>query len=386
GENGKIETNKDGKKRSIAADELGFKPAKNGCDLYLTIDERIQYIVEKELEKTFLDFKAKGAVAVVMNVQTGEVLALANRPGYDPNNLKMATVSGMKNQAVNMAYEPGSIFKIIALAAGLSEKVTTENEIIDCENGSFEVYNHKINDHIKYKMLSFRQVIELSSNIGTAKMGARLGPEKLYKCAKSFGFGEKTNIQLAGEIRGTLRPVEKWSGLSPYIMPIGQEVSATGIQLISAMNAVANKGKYMQPLIVKYIKDNEGRTIKEFAPVELRQAVDEATARRMTAVLRGVVENGTGKEAGVEGISVAGKTGTAQKFDPVTRKYSTYKYVSSFIGFVPAEKPKIAILVSIDEPNGVYWGGSVAAPCFSKIAKQALRYMEKESYDLVKNN
>ncbi len=386
GENGRVEAVKDAKGRIISSDDIVTKPAKDGDSIYLTIDEMIQYVTEKELDRTCQDFKAKGAVAVVMNTATGEILSMAVRPGYDPNDLKSANQASMKNQAVASAYEPGSIFKIVALAAGLSEKVTNESEVIYCENGKWEVYKRNINDHIKYGNLTFRQIIELSSNIGTAKIGQRLGPDRFYAYARSFGFGEKTGVQLAGEVRGTLREPANWSGISSYIVPIGQEIAATPMQLICALNVVANEGKLLKPVLVKSVMDCENKLVQENTSKQVRQVVDPLIAKRMVSVLKGVVEEGTGKEAVVEGYSAAGKTGTAQKFDNATRKYSSDKYVSSFMGFVPADKPKIAILVSIDEPNKVYWGGSVAAPCFSRIAKQTLRYLEKEHYDLVKNN
>ncbi len=386
GENGSVEAVNDAKGRRLSSDEIIIKPAKNGENVYLTIDEMVQYFTEKELDRTCQEFKAKGAIAIVMNTSTGEILSMAVRPGYDPNDLKSANQASMKNQAVASAYEPGSIFKIVALAAGLTEKVTNENEVINCEKGKWEVYNRKINDHVPYGNLTFRQVIELSSNIGTAKIGQRLGPDRFYAYARAFGFGEKTGIQLAGEVKGTLREPSNWSGISSYIVPIGQEIAATPMQLICALNVVANGGKLLKPVLIKSVTNSDGKTVEENGMKEVRQVVDPLIAKRMVSVLKGVVEEGTGTAAAVEGFSVAGKTGTAQKFDNATRKYSSNKYVSSFMGFVPADKPKLTILVSIDEPNNTYWGGSVAAPCFSRIAKQTLRYLEKDHYDLVKNN
>lgn len=385
GKKGRLETEKDAKGREIITDNSEYMAPKDGNDVYLTIDEAIQSIVEEELSKVYEDYSANGATAIVMNPSTGEILAMANRPAYNPNDFSDSPSYVLKNRAVTNPFEPGSVFKIITLAAALGDRKASEKETIDCENGEWMVYDHHINDHIKYNMLTFQQVIENSSNIGTAKVGMRIGNNRMYEYARLFGFGEKTNVQLAGESRGILSEPRKWSGISVCSISIGQEIGATSLQISSAVSAVANKGKLMQPTIVRAVKTKEGKLIKEFKPKEVRQVVNEDIVKRMVKILIGAVENGTGKDAAIDGYRVAGKTGTAQKIDIATKKYSKSKYIASFVGFVPADNPKIVIFVSIDEPAKVYWGGSVAAPVFSKIGKRVLRYMEKNDYDFVKN-
>ncbi|MFH1824726.1 MAG: penicillin-binding transpeptidase domain-containing protein [Candidatus Firestonebacteria bacterium] len=385
GKKGYLNVVKDAKGREIISSNSTYLPSNNGYDVYLTIDEAIQSIVEEELRRVNNEFSPKEATIIVMKPDSGEILALANQPSFNPNNFYNFPQQYLKNRAISLLFEPGSVFKIVTLAGALSEAITTEDEMINCENGEWKIYNHKINDHIKYKMLKFEQVIGNSSNIGTAKIGMRLGNSKLYDYAKLFGFGEKTGIQLVGEVRGILREPKKWSKISVCSISIGQEVGVTPIQLVSAISVMANKGKLMQPLIVRYIKDRQNNLIKEFKPKEIRQVISEDIAKRVMKILKGAVENGTGKEAKIPGYSAAGKTGTAQKIDPKTKKYSTNKFVASFGGFVPADVPKIVIFISIDEPNKVYWGGSVAAPAFSRIGERVLRYLEKENYDVVRS-
>jgi len=385
GKNGRLVSVKDAKGREVVSGEVTYEAPVNGDNLVLTIDEGVQSIAEEELNTIYEQYHAKEATAIVMNPATGEILALTNRPNYDPNNFKDYPLAALKNRAVSVQYEPGSTFKSVTMAAAFSEKVINENDYIDCENGKWEVYAHIIKDHLKYGVMNFRDVIANSSNIGTAKVGVLLGKDRLFKYARNFGFGDKTGITLGGELKGLLRAPEKWSGLSVYTIAFGQEVSATPLQVASLYATIANKGKLMQPMIVKAVKSKDGKLVKEFLPREVRQAVSPQVAERMVKVLRSVVETGTGKEAGLPGLSIAGKTGTSQKIDPLTKKYSASKYVASFAGFAPVNNPKLVILVVVDEPDKVYYGGSVAAPAVGKIAKRALRYLEKkDNYDLVK--
>ncbi len=390
GKNGRLVSVKDKKGRIVASGEVEYEAPQNGYNLVLTLDEGVQSIAEEELNNVFEKFHAKEATVLVMNPATGEILALANRPNYDPNSFNEYPPAALKNRAVSAVYEPGSTFKAVTMAAAFTEKTISESDLLDCENGEWQIYGHKLSDHVKYGVMNFRDVIANSSNIGTAKVGQMLGKEKLFKYARNFGFGDKTGIGLAGELNGKLRTPDKWSGLSIYTVSIGQEISATPLQVVSLYATIANKGKLMQPMLVKAVKSKDGKIVKEFAPREVRQVVSAEVAERMMRVLKAAVENGTGKEASVSGLSLAGKTGTAQKFDPVIKKYSGSKYVASFAGFAPAENPKLAILVVVDEPNaskGIYYGGSVAAPAFGKIAKRALRYLErKEPDDIVRNN
>ena len=385
GKSGRLVSTKDAKGREVVSGKMEYEAPVNGNNLVLTIDEGVQSIVEEELNAAFEQFHAKEATAIVMDPKTGEILALVNRPNYNPNNFSDYPMSALKNRAVTVMYEPGSTFKSVTMAAAFSEGVISENDLIDCENGKFDIYGHRLSDHIKYGVIPFKEVIAFSSNIGTAKVGVKVGKDRLFKYARNFGFGDKTGVQLEGEVKGLLRQPDKWSGLSIYSISIGQEIGVTPMQMVSCYATVANKGKLMQPMIVKAIKSKEGKVIKEFVPREVRQVISPQVAERMTKILKMVVDSGTGKEAAAVGISIAGKTGTAQKIDPATRKYSTSKYVASFAGFAPAEDPKLAILVVVDEPDKVYWGGSVAAPAFGRIVKRALRYLEKkDTYDVVK--
>ncbi|OGF48213.1 MAG: hypothetical protein A2452_03955 [Candidatus Firestonebacteria bacterium RIFOXYC2_FULL_39_67] len=390
GKNGKLISVKDAKGREVVSGEVDYEAPQNGNNMILTINEGVQSIVEEELNIVFEKYHAKEATAIVMNPATGEILALANRPNYDPNKFNEYPQSYLRNRAVSTAYEPGSTFKAVTMAAAFSEKVISEGDLINCENGQMIVYGHKLNDHEKYKILNFRDAFANSSNIGISKVGVMVGKDRLYKYIRNFGFGDKTGLTISGEVKGMVRSPEKWSGLSIYTVSIGQEISVTPLQIASLYATIANKGKMMQPMLVKAIKSKEGKIIKEFAPKEIRQVISEQVAERMTRVLKAVVENGTGKEAAIPGLSLAGKTGTAQKFDPAIRKYSSSKYVASFAGFAPADNPKLAILVVVDEPStsrGIYYGGSVAAPAFGKIAKRALRCLEKkETDDIVKSN
>ena len=390
GKNGKLISVKDAKGREVASGEVDYEAPLNGNNVILTINEGVQSIVEEELNNVFEKYHAKEATAIVINPATGEILAMANRPNYNPNKFNEYPQAYLSNRAVSEVYEPGSTFKAVTMAAAFSERVISEGDFIDCENGQYNVYGHKLSDHEKYKILNFRDVIANSSNIGTGKVGVMIGRDRLYKYIKNFGFGDKTGLAISGEAKGMVRSPEKWSGLSIYTVSIGQEISVTPLQIASLYATIANKGKMMQPMLVKAIKSKEGKIIKEFAPKEVRQVVTEQVAERMTRVLKAVVENGTGKEAQIPGLSLAGKTGTAQKYDTSIRRYSSSKYVASFAGFAPADNPKLAILVVVDEPasgRGIYYGGSVAAPAFGRIAKRALRCLEKkDTDDIVKSN
>jgi len=271
-------------------------------------------------------------------------------------------------------FEPGSTFKIISAAAAIEEKLVKEKEMIFCENGKIELGGVPIRDHEKYGWLSFHEVIQKSSNIGAIKVSQRLGREMFYSYIRKFGFGSKTDIDLPGEFAGHVRSPGEWSSVSIGSVSIGQEILVTPIQLVSAMSAIANGGVLLRPRIVKAFVD-KGDVVKETEREEIRRVISPETSRIMTHILKGVVTEGTGREAAVKGFSVAGKTGTAQKYDPEIQAYSKDKYLASFVGFVPAEKPLLAILVIIDEPKKVFWGGQAAAPVFSRVAQQTLRYL-----------
>lgn len=348
---------------------------KDGYDLVLTIDEVIQYIAERELDKALKSFNAKAASIVVMNPHTGAILALANRPTFDLNESASATTKQLRNQAICDLFEPGSVFKIVALSAALEEQKVSEEDKFFCENGAYRVATHLLHDHRPHGWLTFREVIEQSSNIGTAKVAQLLGINTVYKYIKLFGFGVKLGIDLPGETAGITREPRLWSKVSIATIPIGHEVGVTTLQLASAISVVANGGELMKPYLVSEIRDKYEQTIKVFAPVLIRRVISGETAARVRKVLTGVVENGTGKSAKVSGFGSGGKTGTAQKLEP-NGTYSHSKFIASFIGFAPAQEPAIVIAVCFDEPRPYYFGGVVAAPVFKNVAKDTLSYLK----------
>jgi len=346
---------------------------KDGYDLVLTINEVIQYIAERELDKAFKTYHAKGASIVVMDPHTGAILALANRPTYDLNRHSKVDMDEIRNRAICDLFEPGSVFKIVTASAALEEKKVNEEDKFFCENGSYKVASHILHDHRPHGWLTFREVIEQSSNIGTTKVAQILGPDQLYRYIKLFGFGAKLGIDLPGEIEGMTKEPRSWSKISIAAIPIGQEIGVTALQLVTAISVIANGGQLMQPYIVSEIRDKHDETIKKFSPNMIRKVLSLDTAARVKKILTGVVEEGTGKLAKVSGLTCAGKTGTAQKLEP-NGTYSHSKFVASFIGFAPAEDPIIAIVVVVDEPHPYYFGGVVAAPVFKNVASDSIRY------------
>ncbi len=352
----------------------------DGYNLVLTIDEVIQYIAERELDKAYKAYHAKGASIIVMDPHTGAILALANRPTFDLNEYKETNKDQMRNRAICDLFEPGSVFKIVTASAALEEKKVSEEDKFFCENGAYKVGSHILHDHTSHGTLTFRQVIEQSSNIGTVKIAQILGPETLYRYIKLFGFGSKLGVDMLGEISGIVREPRLWSKISIAAVPIGQEVGATDVQLIAAISVIANGGQLMRPYVVQEIRDKHGEIIKKFSPVMIRKVISLDTAARVKKILTGVIEEGTGKMAKIEGFTAAGKTGTAQKLED-NGTYSHSKFVASFIGFAPAENPAIAIVVTVDEPHPAYFGGVVAAPVFKNVAADTLKYLKNKSAD-----
>ena len=350
---------------------------KDGYNLVLTIDEVIQYIAERELDKAFKTYHAKGASIVVMDPRTGAILALANRPTFDLNEYSRVAKDTLRNRAICDLFEPGSVFKIVTASAALEEKKVNEETRFFCENGAYRVGPHILHDHQPHGWLTFRQVIEESSNIGTTKVAQILGADTVYKYVKLFGFGSKLGVDLPGEISGMIKEPRFWSKTSIGAVPIGQEVGVTALQLVTAISVIANGGKLMKPYIVEEVRDKYGESIKKYSPVVLRQAISTDTALRIKKILTGVVEEGTGKMAKLDDITSAGKTGTAQKLE-ANGAYSHGKFVASFIGFAPAEEPVIAIVVTVDEPHPYYFGGVVAAPVFKKVVSDTIRYLKLE--------
>ena len=358
---------------------------RDGYDLILTIDEVIQYIAERELDHAYKTSHAIGASIVVMDPQTGAILALANRPTYDLNEYQNANKDIMRNRAITDMFEPGSVFKIVTTSAALQENKITEDQKVFCENGSYAFAGHVLHDHRPHGTLTFREVIEQSSNIGTCKVAQLVGASQLYRYVKLFGFGAKSGIDLYGEISGSIKDPRFWSKTTITAVPMGQEVGVTALQLANAISVIANGGQLMKPYLVKEIRDKYDQSIKTFSPTMIRKVMSIDTAARVKKILIGVIEEGTGKLARIDGFSAAGKTGTAQKLEP-NGAYSHNKFIASFIGFAPAENPKVAIAVILDEPHPYYFGGVVSAPVFKNVATDALKYLKTKEPVILSHN
>jgi len=368
-------TVRDAKLRKIISKESRLIAPSDGYDIVLTIDQFIQHIAEKELDYVYKKYKAKSATCIVMDPATGDILALANRPTFNPNDFQASSADSRRNRAVTDIFEPGSVFKIVTASAALEEEKVKMDDVFFCEEGAYKVRSHTLHDHRPHGELSFKDVIIVSSNIGTVKVAQLLGKNKLYQFIKAYGFGEESDSGLPGEVRGIIRAPGKWSGISIAAVPIGQEVAVTPLQLTAAFSAIANNGVLMNPRITKEIRDKEGGLVERHKPVRVRRVISESTASLMKEILQGVVDRGTGRNASMPEYTACGKTGTAQKIEPNGR-YSHSKYIASFAGFAPAADPKIVVLVSVDEPRPVYYGGTVAAPAFKKITEGVLRYLK----------
>jgi cell division protein FtsI (penicillin-binding protein 3) len=350
-----------------------------GANVVLTLDEKIQYIAERELAAAINKTHALAGSVVVMNPNNGELLAVANWPTFDPNAASAGTPAEFRmNRAISALYEPGSTFKLITLAAAFDQGVTKPDEVFDCENGATYVAGHKIHDHKRFGMLSVADILALSSDVGAIKIAERLGAPKFYDYIHAFGFGTPTGVDLPGESRGLLRPLTGWSPISIGAISMGQEVGVTPLQLISAVSAIANGGTLYKPHIVAEVRRGETVLPREglLAPSEPRRVVQPETAATLRRLMEGVVLNGTGKLARLDGWTSAGKTGSAQKIDPNTGRYSPTQLIASFTGFAPINNPAVTILVSLDSPIGPHEGGMVAAPVFKRVAEQVLPYLD----------
>ncbi len=377
GEPARFSSDKDAMGRLILYEDMDKVAPVHGMVVELTIDKAIQYIAEKALRRKVEDSGAKGGTAIVMDPKTGEILAMASVPTFDPNNFRAFSEREWRNRAIADAVEPGSVFKTFIISAALEENAVKASDSFYCENGSYRVANRVFHDVDKNGWLTVPQILKVSSNIGAAKIGERLGKVQLYRYLRAYGFGEKTGIDLPGEATGLLRPYGKWSKVTLETVSFGQGVSATPLQLVTAVSAVANGGFLMKPYVVKAVMDHDHRVVKEFNPVIRRRVVSERTAGLMTGMLTGVTQpGGTGVKAAIEGFEVAGKTGTAQKPDLRAGGYAKGAFTSSFFGFVPAKDPLLAIIVMIDEPKKFYHGGEAAAPVFKEIAEQSLSHMD----------
>ncbi len=373
GKPGKLMISVDARKRWFSSVEKQPEPGNN---LVLTVDQNIQYIAERELETAMEQTKAIAGTVIVQNPRTGEILALANRPTFNPNLRKEITVEALKDRAVSDIYEPGSTFKIVTVSAGLEEKITRPDEMFDCQMGSIVINGMRIRDSKPHGVLSVSDIIAESSDVGAIKIALRLGEDRFYKYIRAFGFGQQTGIELPGETRGLTKPVNRWSKVSIGAISMGQEIGISPLQLIGLISTIANDGMWVAPRIVAgtVAPQSTPQTIS-FQPAESRRVISPLTAAQMREMLQGVVLHGTGRKAILEGYSSAGKTGTAQKVDPATGVYSKTKYVASFAGFAPVNDAKVAIAVILDSALGLHQGGQVSAPVFQRVAQQVLEYM-----------
>ena len=373
---GKVTLLKDARKGVYLVGGDGANRPRDGQHVVLTIDSVIQFIAERALKNAVEKYRATGGSVIVMDPHSGDILAMASSPTFDPNRFRAFSPAAWKNRSVQDAYEPGSTFKIITAAAGLEERVVTPSQFLDCGNGEITVANITIREHDgkRYQLLSFEDVIVSSSNVGTVRVGLALGQERFDQWIRRFGFGRKTGLPLPGESSGLLRRTQHWTAVSPASIAIGQEIGATPLQIVRAVSAVATGGELVEPRIVKRVIDDEGKAVYEAPAQKPVRVMSEKTAAVLNEILKNVVTRGTGANAALADHVVAGKTGTAQK--AVGRGgYVDGRYVGSFVGYVPADRPRLAILVVIDEPRPEHYGGIVAAPAFREIAEGALRYL-----------
>ena len=352
------------------------KQPEPGQNVVLTIDQQIQYIAERELQTAMQQTHAEAGTLIVENPHTGEILALANQPTFNPNLTREITPAKLKNHAVSDVYEPGSTFKVVTISAALEEKLTTPQEVFDCQMGSIVINGMRIHDSRPHGLLPVSDILAESSDVGSIKIGMRLGDERFYKYIRGFGFGQQTGIELPGETRGLTKPPNRWSRVSFAAISMGQEIGITPLQLVGLVSTMANDGVWVAPRIVAATNAPQSapQTIA-FHPVEQRRVISTLTAAQMRQMMQGVVLHGTGTKALLEGYTSAGKTGTAQKVDPATHAYSHSKYVASFAGFAPINDPVITVAVILDSAVGLHQGGQVSAPVFQRVAQQVLEYL-----------
>ncbi len=364
------------------------RPERDGYQVHLTVDLSLQNIVENEIDAAMEEYSPQKATIILMRPQTGEILAMANRPDFDLNLRSEAKPEEMKNRAIIDMMEPGSTFKIVAAAAALNERKLRPDSTIFCENGLWNFGGAALHDHRAFSYLSVRDILVKSSNIGAAKLALSVGEQRFYEYIRRFGFGERTGIELPGEINGLIRPPQAWSKISITRIPMGHEVGVTPLQMTVAMAVIANGGKLVTPRIIKSINTPEGKTISSLSPVMLRQVISPETAREIGDALRGVVsDRGTAAAAAVPGFTIAGKTGTAQKVDP-RGGYEQGKYVVSFAGYLPADHPEFVGLVVLDDAHTskpeLNYGGLIAGPIFSRLAEKAARYLDLEPHEEIR--
>jgi cell division protein FtsI (penicillin-binding protein 3) len=377
GRPGKMLITMDARHRWVGRVEKNPEPGQN---LVLTVDEDIQHIVERELDRIIAEKQPKAVTAIVENPRTGEILALANRPTFNPNESRAISPQSLKNRAVSDIYEPGSTFKMVTISAALEENLTNPNEVIDCQMGSIVVNGTRIHDWHRFGNLTVANVLANSSDVGSIKLGMRLGEDRLYHYIRAYGFGTQTGIELSGETRGITKPVSRWSKMSIGAISMGQEIGVSPLQLVAMTSTIANDGLWTPPRIVAgttQLQEQRSAGMKTvvFHPGQQHRVISALTAAKMKRMLEGVVLHGTGKMAVLDGYTSAGKTGTAQKINPVTHRYDKVNYIASFSGFAPINDPAITVTVIVDSPKGFHEGGYIA-PYFAHIAQQVLEYLD----------
>jgi cell division protein FtsI (penicillin-binding protein 3) len=371
---GLIETRLDGRRHELRDRRIREVAPQDGANLVLTIDQNLQYILEKAMEEAITRNRAKAGFAIMQRVATGEILAMVSRPGFDPNRFREATDAQKINRCIGYVYEPGSTFKVGVIAAALNEGIVKPDTMFDTEDGRWLYSGKVLRDYHGYSRLDVADILKKSSNIGAAKIAIMLGNQRLDEYLRAFGIGRKLGIDLPGEEGGILRPVEKWAQISSSRIAIGQGVAVTGLQMLGMLCAIANDGVLMKPYVVKEVVAGDGTVLLRHEPEALGRPITPATATLMRRLLARVTqEGGTGVKACVDGFNVAGKTGTAQK--PGRGGYSETDYMASFVGFLPAERPEFGMLVVLDEPQPLHTGGAVSAPVFGVVADSAARYL-----------
>ncbi len=382
GDGGAVMLDADGLRRAYDGRE---EAARTGRSVVLTIDQNVQYLAEQALNAAVKQAHAKSGTAIVLDPHTGELLALANAPAFDPNDPRKASTPAAggaradvkRNPALENVYEPGSTFKIVAFSAALEEKLVRPDDLIDCQMGSIKIFSRIVHDAHPHGVLTITDALAKSSNIAAIKLGMRVGNERLYDYIRRYGFGAKTGVELPGETKGILQPVRRWQPTTIGSIPMGQEVGVTAVQMAAAFGAIANDGVRFQPHLIREEREADGTRVQRPAP-ESHRVISAETAAMLKPMLERVTVSGTAKRAQLDGYTAAGKTGTAQKIDERTRAYSHSKFVASFVGFAPVANPAVVIAVVIDEPVGAYYGGDVAAPVFREIATGVLPYLNVE--------
>jgi cell division protein FtsI (penicillin-binding protein 3) len=376
GKNQVLKMARDAMGREIALGETSYENEDHYQNVFLTLDKQIQHVAETELSQAVQRWRAKEGFVIAMNPMTGEILAMASYPSFNPNQFLQYRSKNWRNRAVSDVFEPGSLFKVFLAAAALEEKVASPSDVFYCENGSYKVYDRTIHDLSKHGWLTFKQILKVSSNIGASKVGEKLGKERFYRYISAFGFGEKTQIGLPGEGKGIVHHPRYWSPVALDTISFGQGISVTGIQLVTALSAIANGGGLMKPYVVEKLTNEKGEVVRTFQPSGVRRVISEETAKKVTALLAATTEKGgTGEGAVPPGFTIAGKTGTAQKVEARSNGYSDDRYICGFMGYAPLEEPRIALLVILNEPEGTVTGGMTAAPVFKAIMEKVLPYL-----------